>query len=78
MLMREGAPTYRRYDSCYYEIKAASEAELDTITDKGKNGLRIYVEITKMSEMNAYLYGGGKRSDSINSIVPGNAMLKIG
>lgn len=31
-----------------------------------------------MKEMNAYLYGGGKKDDSIHSIVPGNALLKIG
>ena len=78
MQMREGAPTYRKYDSCYYEIRAVSQAELDKITEKGKNGLRIYVEITKMKEMNAYLYGGGKKDDSIHSIVPGNALLKLG
>jgi hypothetical protein len=78
LLMREGAPTYRRYDSCFYEIKAVSQEELDKITDKGKNGLRIYVEITKMKEMNAYLYGGGTKADSVHSIVPGNAMLKTG
>ena len=72
----EGAPSIRRYDSCYYQIKAVPEQELSKI--KKVISLKIYLQVTKAQNMNVYLYGGKDRFNADVSIVNDNQPVKVG
>lgn len=57
--MKIGLPKERKYDACYYEISSVNKEALG-FTDE-KNGLRVYVRVNKMENMNVYVYGGSNR-----------------
>ena len=61
LLFRKGKPSYRRYESCYYQIRSTnSNFDLNEIKNVG-DGVRLYIKFTKIDKMNVYLYGGNSR-----------------
>jgi len=65
-----GSPSTRKHDSCYYLIKADPAA--------GEANKYLNVVVTKITEANAYLYGGNSKMDAKTSIVEENAALTQG
>jgi hypothetical protein len=63
MRYRVGSPSFRKYDTCYYDIHSADITELKDV--KSVIGLRIFLKVTKMKNMNVYLYGGRDRFNAI-------------
>ena len=73
MLYREGAPTYRRYDTCYYDILAGD----DINHLKSTLGLRIYLKIINKRNLNVYVYGGRDRFNAVTSITHANEPAQL-
>lgn len=70
---REGRPSFRRYDACYYEIQALNpRALLEEIEEKGE-GLRIFVKFNRLKELQVYLYEGPTKFTAKTPVIPGNA-----
>jgi hypothetical protein len=72
----KGSPTTRRHDSCYYEINnGATQSQIALLnkTSGEEGGARIYIQITKGTNMNVYLYGGMNRESATQMMIPGNA-----
>lgn len=66
-------PSNISYDSCYYEI-TANVSSLNISNDK--DGVRVYVTVTKVANMNVYAYGGtdaGNRMNATNFIMWGDS-----
>ena len=76
MRYRKGNATYREADACYYEISLSDEVsdeELKELSEKRNGGeIILKVNITKMTEMNVYIYGGKNRSLALESIIDKN------
>ena len=77
MKYREGKPSYREYDSCYYELESQDLNELDLTTTKNTQP-RIYFQLTKKTEMNVFIYGGQSRFDATESIIKDNMQAEAG
>lgn len=71
---KDGSPSVRRADSCFYELASAA---LDDAL-KAQPNLRLYVQVTKSSQMNVYLYGGKTRGAATELIVNENEAAVIG
>lgn len=59
---KNGAPSVRRYDSCYYEITPDANAmsNLNALGIKN-NTIMLKLQITKALQMNIFVYGGLNR-----------------
>jgi len=71
---KDGSPSVRKADSCFYEIAPAA---LDD-TLKAQTNLHLFLQVTKSSQMNIYLYGGKTRGDATESIINENEAVTIG
>ena len=76
MKFREGAPDYRKYDCCYYIIKAQG-------TDYSKTGssddeASILIRFNKTTAIDAYIYGGTDRFNAKRPVTPRNAAIQEG
>ena len=71
---KDGPPSVRKADSCFYEI---APAPLDDAL-KAKTNLRLYLQVTKLSQMNVYLYGGKTRSAATEAIINENEAVTTG
>ena len=63
------------YDACYYEIGTFPLEHLEQHFEKDTEelyGLRLHLKITKMKNMNVYLYGGHTRETATIKIVSSN------
>jgi len=76
MLYRIGSPSYRKSDTCYYDIHSVPDTELKGI--KSVLGLRIFMKVIKKKNVNVYLYGGRDRFNAIGNVVYGNEQVEIG
>ena len=74
MMYREGSPTYRKYDTCYYDILASDEVK----SIKSTLGLRIYLKVIKSRNINVYIYGGRNRFHAAIPITRDNELAKVG
>ena len=66
-------PANISYDSCYYEI-SANVSNLNVTNEK--DGVRVYLSVTKATGMNVYAYGGtdaGNRMNATNFIMWGDS-----
>jgi len=75
MRYKEGRSAKREYDSCYYEIVGPDPSTLN-LTDGSE--ARIYIEVSKMTNMNVYIYGGPDRFSATEQITKGNQMPVTG
>jgi len=77
---REGGPTVRAYDACYYLIKSPADfTEEDANAIKGdKEQARLYFKLVKGSEMNVQIFGGKSRDEATKSIVKNNWQVEVG
>jgi len=75
MLYRIGSPSYRKSDTCYYEIHSVDASKLQGI--KSVLGLRIFMKVTKKKNVNVYLYGGRNRFNAVQNVVYGNQQLEL-
>ena len=66
---KEGRPDVREYDACYYQVSPVESASPND---------RIFVEFSKLKEMNVYVYQGQSRFEARESIVPGNEQVIAG
>ena len=73
---RDGRPDVRKYDACYYEIGASAD-DSDFASEKDKKDLSIIINISKLKNLNAFVYGGKDRYSATDSI-NGNAGLITG
>jgi len=67
MLYTEGAPSVRKYDTCYYDVLPGDLTDI-----KSKLGLRIYIKIKTNKNVNIYLYGGPDRFNAVHEITSKN------
>ena len=73
MIYREGSPSVRKYDTCYYDILPGD----DLTGIKSKLGLRIFLKIKNNKNLNVYLYGGRDRYNAVESIISGNKKAEL-
>lgn len=69
-----GLPAVRRYDACYYEISTTPD-DFKFETDENKEKMKIIINLTKLKNMNAYVYEGMNRYTATGS-VNGNSQLR--
>ena len=62
-----GRPNIRRYDSCFYEISAHPES-FERATKEEKDKLEIVIKLTKLKNINAYVYQGEDRYTAIEPV----------
>ena len=67
MVYTEGAPSVRKYDTCYYDILPG-----DLTGIKSKLGLRLYLKIITNKDVNLYVYGGPDRFNAVHEIISEN------
>jgi hypothetical protein len=70
MLYRIGSPSYRKSDTCYYDIHSMPDTELKDVNSV--LGLRIFMKVIKKKNVNVYLYGGRDRFNAVGNVVYGN------
>lgn len=82
MRYRKGNATYREADACFYEIGLSDEIstdELKNLTEKNNGGdIVLVVNVTKMDNMNVYLYGGKSRSSAFENMTVNNTQITLG
>ena len=79
-------PKAKEYDSCYYYIHTSTldgEVTAEQLEQMKKESpmddVSIYFKLTKKSEMNVHLYGGGpNRKDANDELIDGHAHAKLG
>lgn len=82
MKYKEGNEQEREADACYYEIGLSDEltsadiAEL--LKDKPNGEIVIKLNITKMVEMNVYIYGGKSRLTAFENVTANNSQAVMG
>ena len=74
LLYRNGKPAVRRYDACYYEISTIVNDYLAD-SDEDKEKMKIIINISKLKNMNAYVYEGMDRYSATKD-VNGNRLLE--
>ena len=64
--------TERKFDYCYYQILSQEDVTNSTsysnITDR-KDGLRIYLKVTKANNVNVHFYGGNNRTNATTWVI---------
>ena len=70
-------PSKGLHDACYYEIGSFSLEHLKPFLNESADlyGLRIHVQVTKMKNMNVYLYGGQSRFNATTKIISSNRQV---
>lgn len=82
MRYRKGNETYREADACYYEISLSDELtseQLKNLTEEKNGGdVIIKINVTKMDEMNVYIYGGRSKASAFESVTVNNSQVELG
>lgn len=82
MRYRDGNDSYRESDACYYEITLSDRLTSMKIknlsADADDGDLYIRLNFTKLTEMNAYIYGGKTRKTAYENLTDGNVPAKQG
>lgn len=65
-----GSQNTREHDGCYYVL----DHDYNINKDKGT----VIFKLTKLKEVNVYIYKGNNRNDATTGLVPGNQMPSIG
>lgn len=69
----------RKYQSCYYEISGnLDDAKLKSLAQQGTRKIELHLKITKLKNMNVYVYGGESRFDAKMPIIPDNKPATVG
>lgn len=73
----EGRPDVRSYDSCYYEIASKIDNQSPDDENSQKQNLKLIINLTKLKNMNVFVYEGKDRQSATKSI-NGNQQLVAG
>lgn len=72
MHYRDGNASYRESDACYYEINLSQDLTTKELMELGEEDFIAHVFIrlkfTKLTEMNAYIYGGRSRKTAYENM----------
>lgn len=81
MKYRGGDKDTREYDFCHYEVSRSAEVtdkKLKEMKDKSNGGSpKLFFKVTKMTEINVYIYGGSSRDNATEKITDKNKAVEI-